>query len=101
MSSSVACLAVPYFSTLSHNRLDFREKKIVERKMCVSFSLQLLSETFLILRRIQRDTTINVRKSSPKLPVSVVIFKSYFYFRDEFLKKPLISNFMKIRPMGI
>jgi hypothetical protein len=74
---------------------------VVERKMCVSFSLQLLSETFLILRIIQRDTTINVRKSSSKLPVSVVIFKSYFYFRDEFFKNPQISNFMNIRPMGI
>ena len=34
--SSVACLDVLYFSTLSHKRYDFREKKIaVERKMWV------------------------------------------------------------------
>ena len=38
-----------YFST----RCDFRKKKTVLNKKCVSyFSLQLLSETFLILRRI-------------------------------------------------
>ena len=33
-------------------------KKVIEYKM-FSFSLQLLSETFLILRRIQRDNVIN------------------------------------------
>jgi len=54
--SSVACPALQYFSTLSHKRCDFRKKKkVTEYKTCVWFSLQLLSETFLILRRNERD----------------------------------------------
>jgi hypothetical protein len=31
--SSVACLSVPYFFTLSHKRNDFRGEKVIERKM--------------------------------------------------------------------
>jgi hypothetical protein len=40
--------------------------------MCVLFSLQLLSETFLILRRIQRDVIRNVCCPSCKAPVILV-----------------------------
>jgi hypothetical protein len=38
------------------------------------FSLQLLSEIFLILRRIQRDIVINTYKPSSKVPVVLVRF---------------------------
>jgi hypothetical protein len=69
--SSVACLSVPFSSTLSHERNDFR-KNVIEHKMRVLIPLPLLSETFLILRIIQRDI-INVHKSSCKL--SVIILK--------------------------
>jgi hypothetical protein len=39
-------------------------KKVTENKTCVWFSLQLLFETFLILRRNQQDVVIDVNTSS-------------------------------------
>jgi hypothetical protein len=57
--SSVACLALPYFITPSRNRHYFRGGKKFNLKCVLFFSLQLLSETFLILRRIQRDISMN------------------------------------------
>jgi len=58
--SYAKCLALPYFSTLSHKMQDLR-KKLLKLKFFLLFSLQILSETFLILRRIQRDIVTNVR----------------------------------------
>ena len=60
--SSVACLAVPYFFKLSHWHNFWA--KVIEHKMCVWCSLQLMSETRLILRIIQWDVIINLRRPS-------------------------------------
>ena len=52
---SVACVALQYFSTLCHKRHDFRKKKSYWTQNVFWFSLQHLSETFLILRRNEQD----------------------------------------------
>ena len=56
--TSVACPPLPYFSTLSHKWHDFR-KKIIDNTMCVLMFFTTFSETFPILRRIQRNIIIN------------------------------------------
>jgi len=53
------------FFHISHKRHDFSGgKKILNMKCVFRFSLQLLSETFFILRRNERDMTKNVYWSS-------------------------------------
>jgi hypothetical protein len=66
--STVACLSVAYFSTLSHKLHDFLEK-VAEHKMCVLIFSTASVEAFLIQRRVQRDTIINVRRSACNVPL--------------------------------
>jgi len=70
--SSVAYPILQYFSTLSHKRDEFR-KTFLNTKRVFSFSLKLLSETFLILRT-ERDIK-NAYKSSRKVPVILARFE--------------------------
>jgi hypothetical protein len=69
--SPVSCLALPYFSALANKWHDF-QKKVTEHKMDVLIFLQLLSETFHILRRIQGGSIINIPTTSRKVPVIIV-----------------------------
>ena len=56
-----------FFSTLFPKRHDFRGKKL--NLECVLIFSTALIEIFLILKIIQRDDIINVRKFSYKVPL--------------------------------
>jgi hypothetical protein len=56
--STMAFPSVPHYLI---NGKNFGKKKVIVQKMCVLFSLQILSP---ILKRIQRGTIINVHKFS-------------------------------------
>ena len=64
--------SIKFFHIFSQMARSSGEKGI---ELKIWFSLQFLPETFLILRRIQRDI-IKVRKSSCKVPVILVTFYS-------------------------
>jgi hypothetical protein len=74
-------------------------KKLLNTIYVFWYSLQVLSEKFLILRRIQRDITINVHGSSGEVPAIRVRLQSTSNFLDRLSKNPKISNLMKIRPV--
>ena len=65
----MACLALQYFSTLFHKRNGFRET-LLDLKCVFWFSLQVLSGTFLILRRTELDMIKHVYRSSRKIFLS-------------------------------
>jgi len=71
--SSVACLAVPHTLPSSHKRHGF-QKNVIEHTKTVLLSLQLLSETFIILKRIQRDIFIRAQTSLRKVSAILLRF---------------------------
>jgi hypothetical protein len=71
--SSVACLVMSYFSTLSHKGHDLMEK-VIDHKIRVLIFSTTSSKTFLILRRIKRDTIINLYSSLCRVYVILVRF---------------------------
>jgi hypothetical protein len=74
-------------------------KKKLNIKHVFWLPLQLLSETFLFLRRFQRDI-VNVRRSSRKIPVILVRFSLNFSSFCMVSKNTQITDFMKIRRLG-
>jgi hypothetical protein len=62
------------------------EKMFLVIKCIFRFSLQLLSEVFLILRGIQRDTAMNVHRFSCNVPVILRDFHVTWIFSTNFRK---------------
>ena len=74
-------------------------KTLLSTKLLFWFSVQLLSEKFIILSRIHQDIIIIVPKCSSKTPV--VCFKILIkHTPDRFAKNLQGQNFTKIRPVG-
>jgi hypothetical protein len=97
--SSVAYLVLPHFSTLPHRRHYFREK-VVEHKTRVLNSYPTLSETFLILKRIERDIIINIHRGTLKILVILVRYQWNLNFLHRLSKNNQISNVKKNCPLG-
>jgi len=76
------------------------EKTLQNIKSVFWFSLQIMSGTFLILRRTQWDIIINIHRSSCKVPFSLVRFQQDVNFIDSFSKNTQISKFIKIHLVG-
>lgn len=93
--SSLACLALSYFSVLCHKRHDFR-KRVTENEIYV---LRFSTPSFrnVSLSRIQEDSIINVHRSSCKVPAILVRFLRYLNFLDRCYKNNQLSHFTKIR----
>ena len=80
----VACPAHHISHILSQTAC-FGGGELLNIKRVLSFSIKLMSETFLILRRNERDIIINIHVSTRKAPVN--LFRFQIDFRS-FLGKP-------------
>jgi sensor histidine kinase regulating citrate/malate metabolism len=69
----VSLLAVPYFSTLSHKRRDFRKTVAEYETRVLICSKNSISNTF-VLKIIQSDIVINIKTLHAKEPVILVTF---------------------------
>ena len=88
--STVVCPALPNFFTLFPKRHNFRKKKI-EHRICVLISRHILSETFLIVTRNERNIITNLHRISCKVPLFLSDFISLGFSRQIFEKSAYIK----------
>ena len=82
---SVSSLAQSYFSTVSHKWHDFG-RKLLNTKCVFWFSVQLLSKTFHILRRIEQDIIIMCIGHNIKYQLFLSDFNQTWIFLTDFKK---------------
>jgi hypothetical protein len=81
------------FFHISLSTVHFSEK--VVGNVCFDFSRQILSETFLILRRIKREIIINYTGLHVKYALFLSHFNEIWIFWTYFPKNTQMSNFVK------
>jgi len=101
MHHIVTCAALPsIFSTLYPRRQDFRETSYGTQNVCFDFTYNFCLKCFFFLGRIQLVIIQNANWSSCKVPVILIRCEKIFKCKERFSKNNLISNFMKICPLG-
>jgi hypothetical protein len=97
---SVACLAVPYCSTLPHKHHYFREN-FLEHKMCVGSFTKFVSSISYSKKNLARyHKFLYVLASISTCYSCQNVIKLAFSRKKNFLKNTQIRNFTKIRPVG-